>query len=110
MNPAYTSRRHFLSRLGLGALSIGAVAAVAACGKSEGGGAVKCDDTTGLDDASKATRTALKYADTSPDPAKTCVKCQQYIVPEGGAACGGCKLFKGTVAPNGNCTGFAAKA
>ena len=109
MNTETSSRRVFLSRLGLGALSIGAIAAVQACGKSEGA-APKCDDTTGLDEGSKATRTALKYADKSPDPAKTCSKCQQYNAPEGGAACGGCKLFKGTVSPEGNCSGFVQKA
>ncbi len=110
MNAENTSRRAFMSRLGLGALSIGAIAAVQACGKSGGGEGAKCDDTTGLDDAAKATRTSLKYTDKSPDPAKTCSKCQQFNAPEGGAACGGCKLFKGTVSPAGNCAGFVVKA
>ena len=46
----------------------------------------------------------------SADPAKTCGKCQQYNAPEGGAACGGCKLFKGPVSTEGNCAGFVLKA
>ncbi len=109
MNAENSSRRVFLSRLGLGALSIGAIAAVQACGKG-GGEAPKCDDLTGVDDAAKATRTSLKYVDKSADPAKTCGKCQQYNAPEGGAACGGCKLFKGPVSADGNCAGFVLKA
>ena len=109
MNANNSSRREFLSRLGIGALSIGAIAAVQACVKSEGGAAPKCDDMTGVDDAAKATRASLKYVDKSADPAKTCGKCLQYSAPEGGAACGGCKLFKGPVSADGNCQGFAAK-
>jgi hypothetical protein len=108
--PVHTtpSRREFLTRLGLAAL---AVPAAAACGKQEGGAsaAAKCDDTTGLDDAAKATRTSLAYREPSPDPAKACEKCLHFIAPEGGAACGGCKLFKGTVAAGGTCNGFVVK-
>ena len=110
MNHNDVTRRAFLTRIGIGGLALGAVAA---CGKSAGaaaaGAAAKCDDTTGLDDAAKATRTSLKYTDAGPDPAKACEKCLQYVPPEGGAACGGCKLFKGTVSPQGTCAGFAAK-
>ena len=73
------------------------------------GDAPKCDDTTGLDDAAKATRTSLKYVDKSTEAGKACKNCQQYTAPEGGAACGGCKLFKGTVSPEGYCAGFVAK-
>ncbi len=109
MNAENTSRRAFMSRLGLGALSIGAIAAVQACGKG-GGDAPKCDDLTGVSDADKATRTALKYVDNSADPAKVCGKCQLYTAPEGGAACGGCKVIKGPIAPTGNCQSFAPKA
>ena len=108
MNAENTSRRAFMSRIGLGALSIGAVAALQACGKSEGG-AAKCDDLTGLSDADKATRTTFKYVDVSADPAKICSKCALYKAPEGGAACGGCQVVKGPVAPGGNCMSFAVK-
>jgi hypothetical protein len=112
MNSENTSRRAFLTRLGLGAVSIGAIAAVQACGKSGGAGgeAPKCDDMTGVDDAAKATRTSLKYVDKSVEAGKSCKVCMQYIAPEGGAACGGCKLFKGPVSADGYCAGFAAKA
>lgn len=103
------NRREFLTRLGLSAVAVGAVASLSGCDKKEGGAAAKCDDTTGLDDGAKATRTSLKYVDKSTEAGKECQLCLQYVAPEGGAACGGCKLFKGTVAPGGHCTGFAAK-
>lgn len=112
MNANNTSRREFLSRMGIGALSIGAIAAVQACGKTEGGAGAKCDEST-LSEAAKATRTSLKYVEKSTEAGKSCKTCQQYVAPEGGAACGGCKLFdggKGQVQPDGYCTGFAAKA
>ena len=110
MNSENTSRRAFLTRLGIGAVSIGAIAAVQACGKGGGGEAPKCDDMTGVDDASKATRSSLKYVDNSVESGKSCKVCQQYLAPEGGAACGGCKLFKGPVSTEGYCSGFALKA
>jgi hypothetical protein len=54
-------------------------------------------------------RDTLKYTDHSPDPAKLCNGCQQYVHnPEGD--CGGCKLFKGPVHPAGYCVAFAAKS
>lgn len=104
------NRREFLTRLGLSAVAVGAVASLTGCDKKEGGAAAKCDDTTGLDDGSKATRTSLKYVDKSTEAGKECKLCQQFVEPAGGAACGGCKLFKGTVSPAGYCSGFAAKA
>lgn len=105
-----SSRRIFLTRIGVGTLAIGAVSVLQACGKKEGEGAApKCDDTTGLSDADKALRTSLKYMDKSPEATKSCKVCLQFTPPEGGAACGGCKLFKGTVSPEGYCNGFAAK-
>ncbi|MSP93382.1 MAG: hypothetical protein EXR79_16580 [Myxococcales bacterium] len=115
MNPNHLSRRNFLTRIGVGGVALGtiAVGATAACSKgagaAEGGATAKCDDTTGLDDAAKALRTSLKYSDAAPDPTKVCEKCLQFVAPEGEAACGGCKLFKGTVSPKGTCAGFAAK-
>lgn len=107
-----TNRREFLTRLGIGALTVGAVSALAACGKKEGGGAaaVACNDTTGLSEADKATRESLKYVDVSPDAAKLCKGCQQFVEPAAGAACGGCKIVKGPIAAGGYCTAFVAKA
>jgi len=104
------SRREFLARLGIGTLSIGAVGALANCKGGEGGGTAACNDLTGVPDAAKATRTALKYVDTSVTEGKSCEKCQQFTAPAGGAACGTCKLFAGPVSPKGYCTGFVVKA
>lgn len=103
-----STRREFLTRLGLGALTVGAASALVACGKKEeGGAAVTCTDPAGT---SNPTRTSLKYVDVSPDPNKRCDNCQQYVAPEGGKACGGCKLFNSTdVAPKGYCNGWVQK-
>ena len=61
-----------------------------------------------LSEDDKKLRETLKYTEQSPDPAKLCNGCQQYVYdPEGG--CGGCKLFKGLVNPAGSCMVFAAK-
>ena len=104
------SRREFLTRLGIGALSIGAVGALASCKGGGGGAGPTCTDLTGVPDAAKATRTALKYVDASVTEGKACEKCQQFTAPAGGASCGTCKLFAGPVSPKGYCTGFVAKA
>jgi len=104
------NRREFLTRLGLTAVAVGAVASLSGCEKKDDGAAAKCDDTTSLDDGAKATRTSLKYVDKSSEAGKECKLCQHYVEPAAGVACGGCKLFKGTVSPVGYCSGFAAKA
>lgn len=112
MNANDSSRREFLTRLGIGALTIGAVSALAACGKKEGeggGGAVACNDTSALNDSEKATRSSLKYVDVSPEAGKVCKGCQQFVEPAAGAPCGGCKLVKGPISPGGYCTAFAPK-
>lgn len=105
-SPEGHGRRAFFTRLGLGTLVVGVVA----CGKKEPAGpTVVCNDLTGLTDPDKATRVTFKYVDVTPDPSKRCDGCQFYIVPEGAAPCGGCKLVKGPVAPAGYCTSFAVK-
>lgn len=48
-------------------------------------------------------RETLKYLDNSPDPAKTCCKCQQYLP---GDSCGTCKLLPGPIHPSGTCSVF----
>src|SRR4051812_26822424 len=50
-------------------------------------------------------RTVLRYVDASPDATKTCAKCQQYVP---GDPCGGCKVVKGTIHPDGYCRVFVA--
>jgi len=54
-----------------------------------------------------AVRATLGYVDQTPDPGKPCVRCVQYIPATGGSHCGGCKIMKGPIHPNGYCTVFA---
>jgi hypothetical protein len=91
-------------KIGLAVIGVGALGA---CSKAS---AFKCDDTLGLPPSDIEMRKNLKYVDASPDPAKVCSVCQQYQPGPNDAACGTCKLFKGTVHPKGNCTSFAAKS
>lgn len=50
-------------------------------------------------------RKTLKYLDSSPDPAKTCRQCQQYLPADG---CGTCKLLPGPIHPTGTCAVFVS--
>lgn len=103
------NRRQFLTRLGLGAVAVGAVAAVQACGKKEGGGeagATACNDMTGVPESDQATRKSLAYVDKSPHADKRCDNCLQFTA---GSPCGTCKLFKGPVAAAGYCNGWVVK-
>jgi len=80
----------------------------AADGEKKGGesGEIACDQSK-VDDQSKSMRKTLQYVAKSPKEGKYCKGCAQYIKPEGGAACGGCKLFSGPVNPNGYCLSYA---
>lgn len=103
-----SNRREFLTRLGVGALAVGATAALSACGKSGGGGgdAPQCKDPTGGTDAQ---RKGVNYVDATPNAEKRCDNCALYQPGEGG--CGKCTLFAGTaVAPGGYCDSWAKKA
>lgn len=101
-----SNRREFLTRLGVGALAVGATAALSACGKSGGGDAPQCKDPTGGTDAQ---RKGVNYVDATPNPEKRCDNCALYQAGEGG--CGKCTLFAGTaVAPAGYCDSWAKKA
>lgn len=103
------SRREFLTRMGVGALVVGGVSAVAACGKSGGGdAAAACTDPGG---GSKPQRDSLHYVDKSPNAEKNCANCQLYVAAEGGAPCGKCTLFASTaVSPTGYCDTWTKKA
>jgi hypothetical protein len=101
------SRRDLLQRTAVVGTLAALGAAAAACGKEKA--PLSCNDTTGIAPSDVATRAALKYADVSVDPAKLCIKCQQWVEPPTSGACGTCKLLKGPVNPNGSCNAFAAK-
>jgi hypothetical protein len=82
-------------------------AVVSACGKKTEPDS--CQDTAGLNDADKATRTTLQYNDRSPEKYRHCAVCTYWQAPKDVAQCGGCQLVKGPIHPNGFCTAFAAK-
>lgn len=103
------SRRRFLATTA-GAFALSPV--LAACGGGDGGGVVaaNCEGYGALTATELQQRAALNYVDVTPIPTEMCSNCQFYVAAESGAACGGCQLFAGPVAPNGYCTGWVAAA
>ena len=117
-----TTKRDFLKRIALlGATTIGGSTLLAACGGSSdvdsdapsaapsAEASSACNDTTGLTETDLQMRTSVQYVAQTPEAAKNCANCLQYIVPAAKAACGGCKLFKGPVTANGYCMVWAAQ-
>lgn len=108
------SRRDFLrTTVKLPVLMAGAGALAAACGGKEEGAApapaLTCTDTSALAPADVQLRTAQAYADKSPHPDKDCKTCNFFDAGAPGA-CGGCKVIKGPIHPDGYCNLFAKKA
>jgi hypothetical protein len=99
------SRREAGRRFFLTSATLLAPAWLLACGKKE----LACVETTGLTADEIAVRTTtLAYVDKSPDPNKTCVKCQLYK-PAAEGSCGACTVLKGPINPAGSCKSFAPK-
>jgi hypothetical protein len=94
-------RRSFLAALGGAALASG-------CRRKAL--PASCQDTTGLAAPELEARKALAYADQAANPDHTCERCQQYLEPPDSGGCGGCKILRGPIHPNGTCRAFAAKA
>jgi hypothetical protein len=94
------SRRAFVATL-----STFSGAAVVACKKKQPDFA--CTDVSALTDVDRETRTRLAYVDRSPSPDKECFRCIQYVEADEG--CGGCKITRGPIHPQGTCRSFAAK-
>lgn len=103
MSQQVYSRRDALKRVSLTVLAAGAWGALG-CGKKE----LTCTDTTGLSADEAQARTTLAYVDKTPEAAKNCANCLQYV-PGAADACGACKVLKGPVHPNGYCKVWAAK-
>lgn len=80
------------------------VPTLAACGAKP----LDCSDTKGLSPDEQAGRKGVTYVDKSMDPAKLCSNCVQFEAKEAGQ-CGGCKVVKGPINPNGSCTVWAQK-
>lgn len=108
------SRKELLKK-GAVVTAVGAVSvALAYCKKkpaadeSAAPAAGGCGDVSGLTQAEKDQRTSLKYADKSPS-ADVCSGCALYVPAAAGAACGGCNLLKGPIAPEGWCSSWVKK-
>ena len=108
------TRRDFIGKtISLSALTIGGAALLTACGKKDGGGgggAKGCYDVSGLKPADVGMRKSNAYVDKSPHADKLCSGCQLYKPAAAGAACGGCTVLKGPIAPGGYCNLWAKKA
>lgn len=69
----------------------------------------KCDDTSGLSPEDlKVRKEVAVYEEKSSDAARYCKDCIHFT-PAGDKACGGCKVVKGPINPEGTCKLFVAK-
>jgi hypothetical protein len=98
-------RREALRHLAVLSLSALAPAGLVACSKKT----TSCTDVSGLgpDDVNLRNNVAA-YVDQAPDPTKKCSLCAQFI-PAAPSSCGGCKVVKGPINPDGTCKLFVAK-
>ena len=68
-----------------------------------------CNDASGLStDEVNARIVTAAYVDQSADPAKKCSGCAQFL-PAAPNKCGGCKVVKGPINPEGGCKLWQAK-
>lgn len=70
---------------------------------------VSCTDVSDLSAADVDLRKTLEYVDRTPVSAKACDSCAQWIAPPSRDTCGGCKVMKGPVHPQGYCKIFTPK-
>jgi hypothetical protein len=120
METSPTSRRDFLKRLSaVSVIGLGASSVLSACGGGESASNTEaapeaaaapagCMDTTGLTEQEIAMRNQLQYVDVTANPEQACHNCALYLAAADGAACGGCNLLKGPIAPDGYCISWAA--
>lgn len=87
-------------------LAAAGVAMIQACKRDE---PASCIHVMGLAEADITLRRTLEYVDRSPVPDQTCERCVQWIAAAESGQCGGCKIMKGPVHPQGYCKVFAAK-
>lgn len=94
------NRRVFLSVIS--AVGSAAVAGlVVGCGKPK---EFSCSDVSALKDDEKKMREQTKYTDKSQEPGKKCNNCTHYTKAPAEGQCGGCKVVKGPIHPEGYCT------
>ena len=67
-----------------------------------------CDDTRGLNTATKRLRATLEYQDVSPvGDTRNCANCQFFRAAPKEDQCGACLLFLGPINPSGFCNSWA---
>jgi len=103
-NPPRIDRRAALRQLVVLSAAAAVPAFASACSKKQ-----SCTDVTGLapEDVRVRNDTAA-YVDLAPDASKKCALCAQYV-PAAPDACGGCKVVKGPINPDGSCKLFVPK-
>jgi hypothetical protein len=101
------NRRRALQILGAGLGAAGGVLALAST-DAQAQAAVSCKNKVPVDPAALQVRRNLQYVEKTVMPGKKCSNCVQY---EAGKykECGGCKLFAGSVSPEGGCLSWSAK-
>lgn len=108
--PTRVSRRFLIRSAGVTCVGMAGSVLLAACSKKdEKAKELSCNDTGSLAPADAELRTNLKYVDRTADPSKVCSNCMQYVAAASPAQCGGCKLLKGTIHPNGYCLSWSAR-
>lgn len=97
-------RREALRRLAVFSTAALIPTWIVACSKKE-----SCLDVSSLTpDEVRARNETSKYVDQTMDATKRCSGCSQYI-PAAPDKCGGCKVVKGPINPDGNCALYVAK-
>lgn len=97
-------RREAIQRLALFTTSALLPAWALGCSRKE-----SCLDVTGLTPEEVRARTeTAKYVEQTMDATKRCSTCAQYVAAAP-SKCGGCKVLKGPINPDGNCNLFVAK-
>lgn len=99
--PTMISRRTLLVSAGSMLFAAGCKRAMAA--------PESCNETQALEADDRSARSALSYADRAADISKCCKGCTQWVAPGTDGSCGGCKLLKGPIHPDGSCKAFAPK-
>ena len=96
-------RRAFLRTAAAGSLALVPVAALVSCSKK-----LDCTDMSGLSPDEQNLRKTNEYVDASPNPAKSCENCLQFVAaaPD---QCGSCKVLKGPINRLGYCKLWAQK-
>lgn len=99
------ARREALRHLAVLSASVAVPGLLAACSRKP-----SCTDVSGLTPEELVMRNQTAgYVEKAPDPTKKCDVCVQWVPGPSENACGGCKVVKGPINPEGWCKLFVAK-